>query len=158
MQKPIRIYISAGWFSPFQEKALDYLESYLFGAKYGTELKYQVYSPRKEIKLDGTEGIDVQNAVFSANCGAIVSSDLVVSSTVDKDCGTLFEDGFAYAKGKPIVYTLFDKRIKDAKFNLMLAASGIAAFTDEVEFEKFMDSLTLDNLRTATKRWDGGFE
>lgn len=152
-ERKIKVYISAGWFSPSQEKALSYLESYLFN-----DPKYDVYSPRKEMKLNGVESVEVQNKVFKENCDAINRSDLVISSTVDKDCGTLFEDGYAYANGKAIVYTLFDERIKDAKFNLMLAASGIAAFTDKAEFESFMNGLTQENLKDHKKRWTGDFE
>ena len=151
--KKIRVYISAGWFSPTQEAALTFLEEFLFN-----DPKYEVFSPRKEMKLDGVESVDVQNMVFEGNCKAIVACDLVVSSTVDKDCGTLFEDGYAYANGKAIVYTLFDERIKNAKFNLMLAASGIAAFTDKQEFKAFMNKLTLKNLNQNKKRWTGLFE
>lgn len=152
-ERKIKVYVSAGWFSPAQEAALTFLEEFLFG-----DPKYKVFSPRKEMKLDGVESIDVQNKVFDFNCIAIRGADIVVSSTVDKDCGTLFEDGYAYASGKSIVYTLFDERIKNAKFNLMLAVSGIAAFTDKDEFKAFMNGLTLENLSQHKKRWTGLFE
>lgn len=151
--KKIKVYLSAGWFDKFQEDALNYLENYLF-----SDSKYQVYSPRKEIKLEGKEGIEIQNHVFAENCRNIEEADIIVSSTVGKDMGTLWEDGYAFAKGKPIVYTFFDNRFGDVSFNLMLAASGIAAFTDKKEFEEFMSKMNKDNFKELKQRYEGDFE
>jgi nucleoside deoxyribosyltransferase len=151
--KQLKVYLAGGWFSPFQDKALTELESILF-----SNPKFKVYSPRKEIKLEGKEGIEMQNFVFAENCKNINEADIVIASTVDKDMGTLWECGFAFANKKPIIYTLFDERFKEAKFNLMLAASGIAAFTDKQEFIKFLDKITPENVSSIKQRYGGEFE
>jgi len=152
--KKIKIYCGGGWFSPFQDKALTYQENYLFNRE-----DFEVYAPRKEIKLEGKEGIEIQNFVFNENCKNIDNADLVVISTVDKDMGSVWEAGYAYARNKKIVYTLFDERLGEkVVFNLMLAASGIAAFTNEHEFEKFMNKLNSDTLLELEQRYKGDFE
>ena len=149
----LKIYLAGGWFDVFQVEALDFLEETLFSRE-----DFKVFSPRKEIKLNGTESTNVQEIVFTENCRNIEDADIVVASTVGKDMGTLWETGFAYAKNKPIIYTFFDKRFKDAKFNLMLSASGVACFTDKAIFMSFIDKLNKKNYNTVKRIYEGGFE
>lgn len=152
MQK-IKVYIAAGWFDPFQMEALDYLEKVLFADE-----KFEVFSPRKEVKLEGKEGKEMQDYVFSENCKHVKDADLIISSTVSKDMGTLFETGYAYGVGTPVIYTLFDKRFEKVNFNLMLAASGIATFTDKEKFEAFLKEITPENVSTIRQDYEGDFE
>jgi len=151
----IYIYISAGWFSKKQEKALEYIEKLILNNN-----KFQFYSPRKEIQLESGK-IQSKNSrlsVFNSNIAAITIADLIISSTVEKDMGTLFEDGYAYAKNIPIIYTLFDDDLKDVIFNLMLSESGIACFTDKKEFEKFITTINKNNIKTIKKEYKGKIE
>lgn len=153
--KKIKVYLAGGWFDEFQETALEILEKVLVE---DFSDKFEVYSPRKEIKLEGHEGIELQNHVFLENCKHIKEADLVVASTVGKDMGTIWETGYAYAHNKPIIYTLFDTRLKNVKFNLMLAASGIAAFVDLQDFSAFVSTLTHENLHCSEERYIGEVE
>ena len=148
----IKVYISAGWFDKFQDEALTYLEE-IFDKD-----KFEIYSPRKEIKLEGKEGIEMQNFVFEENCKNIESCDLIVSSTVGKDMGTLWENGYGFKCGKPIIYTFFDTRFENVKFNLMLAASGIGAFVNKEKFTTFLNKVTKENVNTIKERYEGEFE
>ena len=148
----IKVYIAAGWFSEYQDKALTYLEDLLFNND-----KFEVFSPRKEIILNKDATVEEQNKVFDQNCQKIIEADLVIASTVDKDMGTIWETGFAYNK-TPVVYTLFDDRIQNPSFNIMLGASGLAAFIDKTEFEKYIDNLTKHNLLSSVQRWRGDCE
>ena len=152
----IKIYIAAGWFDEFQDKALTKIEKLLTANKRTLE----VYSPRIEMKLDGKEDKEQQTKVFLENCKHIEEADLIIASTVGKDMGTLWECGYAYSKGVPIIYTFFDKRFPNAKFNLMLARSGIACFTDYEKLADFAFDLELDGLDALNTLvvYEGDFE
>ncbi len=152
-KKTLKIYLSGGWFDPFQEKALTYLEEFL-----GSKAEFEVFSPRKEIIISNVADLKQQKYVFDMNVKNIDECDVVISSTVSKDMGTLFENGYAYAKGKPVIYTFFDERFSDAKFNVMLSMSGMACFTDKKEFESFMNQLTPKNYLVLRDNWQGQVE
>ena len=149
----IRVYLSAGWFDEFQDKALTYIENVLFNNE-----KFEVFSPRKEIVLTKEANKEQQKNVFQQNIEEIKKADLIISSTVGKDMGTLFENGVAYQLGKPIIYTFFDERFKDVKFNVMLSQSGIACFTNKKEFEEFINKIDKDNLQTIKQDYEGNVE
>ena len=72
--------------------------------------------------------------------------------------GTLWENGYAYAQCKPIIYTFFDERYENIMFNIMLTMSAIAAFTDKKEFEEFVNELTYENYKTKKKVYYGEIE
>ena len=59
-------------------------------------------------------------------------------NTRDKDIGTIWEAGYAFAHKRPIVY--FCAGLPEgAKFNLMLARSGIKVCTSFEELENYLD-------------------
>ena len=59
-------------------------------------------------------------------------------NTRDKDIGTIWEAGYAYACNKPIIY--FCAGLPEgAKFNLMLARSGIKVCTSFAQLEDYLD-------------------
>lgn len=151
----IKIYISAGWFDNFQNEALTFIENLLFEQK-----NFEIYSPRKEIKLNGIEDEETQELVFRENLKNIENSDLVISSTVGKDMGTLFEDGYAYAKNIPIIYTFFDERFDNIKFNLMLARSGISCYINKKDFSNIILKLNNEGIKVLNniKKYTGDFE
>ena len=65
---------------------------------------------------------------FSGNLHHIETADFLIVNTRDKDIGTIWEAGYAYANEVPIVY--FCAGLPEgAKFNLMLARSGINSFS-----------------------------
>ena len=149
----INVYLAGGWFDKFQIEALDYLEEFL-----SKQDKFKVFAPRKEVKLDGIEASDKMQEVFNINCKHIEEADLIIASTVSKDMGTIWECGYASKCGKPIIYTLFDERFKNVAFNLMLAKSGIAHFTDKMKFIDFLSKLTKDNISKICIKYEGAFE
>ena len=148
----INVYLAGGWFDKFQIEALDYLEEFL-----SKQDKFKVFAPRKEVKLDGIEAADKMQEVFNINCKHIEEADLVIASTVSKDMGTIWECGYAAKCGKPLIYTLFDKRFPDVIFNLMLAKSGIATFIDKKDFEKFVALISKENVNSISKDYEGDF-
>lgn len=149
----IKVYIAAGWFDSHQEDALNYLEQFLDDLE-----GFEVFSPRRETKIEGFEKPEVQQAVYDMNCKHILESDLVIASTVSKDMGTIYECGYAGRSKIPVIYTLFDHRLQNPIFNLMLAKSGIACFTDKDKFEKFVKTLTKENLKDSKIEYEGDFE
>lgn len=153
--RKLKIYISAGWFDDFQVKALTYLEEILFARD-----DFEVYSPRKEDQLKAGETFtkEVKQRIFNANLKSMNNADIIISSTVGKDMGTLFEDGYAYAINKPIIYTFFDERFEEVNFNVMLSESGIAAFTDKKEFEDFIAEINKKNYKTKRIEYKGKIE
>lgn len=147
----IKIYLAGGFFNKFQTDVIDYLENFL------DKKDAFVFSPRRETKLEGFENSNVQQKVFEINLENIKKSDIIIASTVDKDMGTVFECGYGFANNIPIIYTLFDERLKDFKFNLMLAKSGVACFVDKEKFEKYIDELVATGqLNQST--YEGEFE
>ena len=62
----------------------------------------------------------------------------MIVNTRDKDIGTIWEAGFAYANNVPIIY--FCQGLPPgAKFNLMLARSGVKVCTSYEELENYLD-------------------
>jgi nucleoside 2-deoxyribosyltransferase len=151
----IKVYIAAGWFSEEQKKALSYIEKIL-----SSNNKFLVYSPRKEIQLESGKihNKEIKQQVFNSNINFINKCDLIISSTIEKDMGTLFECGYAYSKNIPIIYTLFLNNIDDIIFNLMLSESGIACFTNKKEFENFINKITKKNVKTIKQKYKGKIE
>ena len=116
-----KVYVAAGWFNDNQMEACKELEDF------ADSFFREPFKPR--VDNIGTEGCDWDD-IFLGNIEHINSSDLVIASTVDKDMGTIWECGYAFAKGIPIIY--YTPGIKDV--NLMLAKSGVVCKTiDELE-------------------------
>jgi len=135
--RPLKIYLAGGWFTPAQERTLSYLEEAL--SKYPS--RFIVFSPRRATLIPpGTQATDeVRKKVFSKNLEEIESCDLIIASTEDKDMGTLFECGYGYARGKPIIYVNFS--VGDKPFNLMLQESSIAVAKSPEVFDEILKIL-----------------
>jgi len=114
------IYCAGGWFSAAQEKALEEIKLALNG--------YNVFYPRE----DTNPGFG-WDAIFAKNMAIIDVCDYVIASTVEKDMGTLFECGYAYSKGKKIIY--YSPGLK-GDFNLMLAKSAHRVCTSFEELQE----------------------
>jgi nucleoside 2-deoxyribosyltransferase len=123
----INVYLASGWFSDEQERTRLVVLNCL--KKFSEDIK--LFSPKDEIICPKDAGGDFQKAVFDGNCDAIKISRFIVVNTTGKDMGTLFEAGFAKGHDVPIIY--YAELPKGAKFNLMLAQSGIAVATNEDE-------------------------
>ena len=73
--------------------------------------------------------------------------------------GTLFEAGYAYAKKVPIIY-YWEHADQSAKFNLMLAFSGVTVCSNEKELNDFLDLLVKENFNfeKCEKKFEGNVE
>lgn len=116
-----KVYVAGGWFSDGQMRAVREVE------EFADKWFIKPFKPRTANL--GEDGCD-WDAIFKGNIDHIDSAGLVIASTVDKDMGTIWECGYAFSKGIPIVY--YTPGID--KVNLMLAKSGKVAKTTEELF------------------------
>ena len=111
-----KIYLASGWFNPVQAEELTNLES-IFDSRSD---HFELASPRRIFVCPPNAPKEVQDETFSGNLHHIETSDFLLVNTRDKDIGTIWEAGYAYAFKKPIVYFCAGLP-QGAKFNLMLA-------------------------------------
>ena len=129
-----KIYLASGWFNPTQDAELTQLEK-IFDDRSD---HFELSSPRRIFICPPNASKEVQDETFSGNLHHIEISDFLLVNTRDKDIGTIWEAGYAYAHKRPIIY--FCAGLPEgAKFNLMLARSGIKVCTSFEELENYLD-------------------
>jgi nucleoside 2-deoxyribosyltransferase len=79
------------------------------------------FSPKDECMYK--EGETTPEEVLEINIMGLNKTDICVCVTDGKDPGTMFEAGWCYAKGIPLIYVWLGG-LPGQKFNLVLAASG----------------------------------
>tara|TARA_B100000925_G_scaffold281350_1_gene253029 strand:+ start:72 stop:518 length:447 start_codon:yes stop_codon:yes gene_type:complete len=130
----MKIYLASGWFNPTQAAELDRLEE-IFDSR--SEF-FDLASPRRIFVCPPDAPKSVQDETFSGNLHHIETSDFLLVNTRDKDIGTIWEAGYAHAFKKPIIY--FCAGLPEgAKFNLMLARSGVKVCTSFDQLEDYLD-------------------
>lgn len=115
--KHFDLYLAGPWFTPEQKERLEDVHDRILisGLK--------VFSPKDENLF--VLGASTPQKILQGNVNAIDSCKGIVVITDGKDVGTIWEAGYAYAKSKPILYVWLTHE-SHQKFNIMLAASGIA--------------------------------
>jgi len=111
------VYIAAPFFNEKQLEIVEQIKLILM------EDNIIYFSPKDESMFK--QGDD-PSVILESNCIAICDSQFMIAVTDDKDVGTMWESGFAYADGIPIVYLWLGYK-PGMKFNIMLAASGAVA-------------------------------
>nr|DAG64287.1 MAG TPA: Nucleoside 2-deoxyribosyltransferase [Caudoviricetes sp.] len=125
--KKYDFYLASPFFNDDQIEREERIKSLL--RTYG----YKVYSPREHGVVGNlSDSISVQET-FNSNVEAINDSKKVLAITDGKDMGTIWEAGYAYGKGIPIVY--YAETLGDNPFNIMLSESGIGIYTDQKKLE-----------------------
>lgn len=135
-----KVYLASGWFNPVQSEELTRLEK-IFDERADY---FDLASPRRIFVCPPNAPKEVQDETFEGNLHHIQTSDLLVVNTRDKDIGTIWEAGYAYAHDKPIVYFCAGLP-SGAKFNLMLARSGIKVCTSFEQLEEYLDRIVESN-------------
>lgn len=110
------IYIAGPFFTPAQYKKIDMIEA-LFELK---KIKY--YSPRSEGILATQNDLEKQRnrkIIFNKNIYNIDNCEIIVAVIDDRDAGTMWEMGYAYARDKRIITVSFESY----GLNVMLAES-----------------------------------
>ena len=128
-------YIASGWFNENQARDLENIKTTL------DELGVNYFSPKDEIVAKPDASPEEQEMIFKGNVDAITGGDFVVCKTRDKDLGTIFEAGFSYASGVPIIY--YAEGLQ-GNFNLMLSRSGRAVATNVEELKQHVKGI-MDN-------------
>jgi nucleoside deoxyribosyltransferase len=129
-----KVYLAAGWFNPVQAEELDRLELIFDSRQEWIDLS----SPRRIFVCPPDAPKETQDATFVGNLQHIAAADFLLVNTRDKDIGTIWESGFAFAHQKPIIYFCAGLP-KGAKFNLMLARSGVKVCTSFEDLEDYLD-------------------
>ena len=132
-------YLASGWFNLEQRTTRDHI---LVTCQ---KLDLNIFNPEAESLVDADSTLDLQFQVFHGNLDAINNCKFVIVNTAGKDMGTIFEAGYSYCKGKPILY--YCEGLKGS-FNLMLAQSGNCVATNVRDLEEH-----LQGLRSDSKYW-----
>lgn len=125
--KKYDFYLASPFFNEDQIEREERIKSLL--RTYG----YKVYSPREHGVVGSLSDSVAVQETFNSNVEAINNSKNVLAITDRKDMGTIWEAGYAYGKGIPIVY--YAETLGDNPFNIMLSESGIGIYTDQKKFE-----------------------
>tara|TARA_R100000734_G_C3305045_1_gene95561 strand:- start:869 stop:1315 length:447 start_codon:yes stop_codon:yes gene_type:complete len=148
----MKVYLASGWFNPVQAEELTNLER-IFDDRSDF---FELASPRRIFVCPPNAPKEVQDETFEGNLFHIKTSDFLLVNTRDKDIGTIWEAGYAYAFNKPIVYFCAGLPY-GAKFNLMLARSGIKVCTSFEQLEEYLDR-TIKNLNLPIEPYDKSIE
>jgi len=128
-----KVYLASGWFNPAQAEELTRLEEICDEREW-----IDLASPRKIFICPPGAPKSVQDETFDGNLHHIKTADFLIVNTRDKDIGTIWEAGYAYANEVPIVY-FCGGLPSGAKFNLMLARSGVKVCTSFDQLEDYLD-------------------
>jgi len=140
MRTSFNVYLASPFFSPKQRELLDSLREKLLN------LDLSVYSPMHDGEILSKNPSSPERIhVFESNTEAINSSDIVVAIIDDRDMGVIWEIGYAYAKGKPIITYTNEKY----GLNVMIAQCVIAHVNDMSILESILNELS---CRKETER------
>ena len=125
------VYIASGWFSPEWLQEVEDINSVL------EDLDLAYFSPKDYAIAEATASNDTQKQIFDGNVKHLDICDWMICNTRNKDMGSIWEAGYFYSLGKPIVYYCAGLP-PGAKFNLMLAASGVAVCTSIQDLKDYL--------------------
>ena len=125
------VYIASGWFSPEWLQEVEDIKSVL------EDLSLDYFSPKDYAICEADAGGDTQKAIFDGNVKHLDICDWMICNTRNKDMGSIWEAGYFYGLNKPIVYFCAGLP-PGAKFNLMLAASGVAVCTSIEDLRSYL--------------------
>lgn len=129
----MKVYLASGFFNEVQVDQVNRLEELLDSYEW-----VELASPRRIFVCPPDADEDIQKSTFDGNIKHLKEADVVVGNTQDKDLGSIFEMGAAFAFGVPIIY-FCEGLPEGAKFNLMLAKSGIKVCTSIDELKDYFD-------------------
>ena len=146
-----KCYIASGWFSPEWLEELESIKTTL------DDLGLDYFSPKDENLCDPDSSVDFQDQVFSGNIRGMEECDWMICNTRNKDMGSIVEAGYFHSLGKPIVY--FCAGLPEgAKFNLMLAASGVTVCTSLGKLSDYLEGCLQYGEGLVPQRYGGQIE
>jgi nucleoside 2-deoxyribosyltransferase len=114
MKEP-SIYIAGPFFNSYEVAVIERIKIII------ADFKFEYFSPKDELMYK--PGVTTPEDILRANINGLDTSNMMIVVTDGKDPGTMFEAGWAYSKGMPIIY-MWLTGTKEQKFNIMLAATG----------------------------------
>jgi nucleoside 2-deoxyribosyltransferase len=125
------VYIASGWFSPEWLQEVEDIKKVL------EDLSLDYFSPKDYAIAEADASTDTQKAIFDGNVNHLDLCDWMICNTRNKDMGSIWEAGYFYSLDKPIVYFCAGLP-PNAKFNLMLAASGVTVCTSIDDLRSYL--------------------
>ena len=142
--KTKKLYFAGPWFTAKGRLLYETCKSICSIVK--DRCEYSVFFPE-------TFKSDDPKKCFDADVEEITNCDALVALVDEKDVGTAWEIGMAYAQGKPIYLMGYDETTFQRKTNLMLAYTG-KCFTLS-KFAKFLTcGLGHDEFVNVEKNWE----
>lgn len=139
-----KIYFAAPWFTE-KAKAMYAICQYVHKTC-SRKISYSIFYPKDFVHTSPEE-------TFKEDVKQIIACDLMIALVDDKDVGTAWEIGMAYALGKPIYLVGFDESTFEKRTNLMLAFTGKCFTVDK--FHKFLNhGLGHDDFVNISKKWE----
>ncbi|MEO5366714.1 MAG: nucleoside 2-deoxyribosyltransferase [Magnetococcus sp. WYHC-3] len=129
----MNIYFAAPWFTPEQMDIHSRVHDVLKASR------HRIFSPKHEMEVSHDAPASVRRRAFVQNLVQIQNSDFILAVTDYKDVGTIFECGYAFRSGRPILY--YAETLGDRPFNLMLAESGIRVVRATTELAELLDRI-----------------
>lgn len=142
----MKAYIAAPFFNPEQLETVEKIKRML------NDCGINYFSPKDECVFE--KGKTTAEEILKMNVDAMESCTFILAVTEGKDMGTLFECGYAYARGMDIIY-FWENENKELKFNLMLAASGYSVAQNYSELEEAVMFL---DMKQPRKTFEGEME
>lgn len=137
------LYFAGPWFDERSEQLYDACEQIIDVAKGKT--KYDVYFPRKAVNESPLDA-------FEKNVQHINECQTVVALIDQKDVGTAWEIGMAYAKGANIILLGYDETSFLSHTNVMLAFTGTCITLDQ--FANFLTGQPYTKIKIKNE-WEG---
>jgi len=128
------LYLASPFFNDEQNEREAFVKSRLKAKS------FNVFAPKDMTFIHPEASSEQREAAFQDNLNAIRKSAGIFVITNGKDVGTIWEAGYAYALGKPVIY--FAEGLEGG-FNLMLAQSGNLVITsrDGINEDDIIDAL-----------------
>lgn len=141
MSSKPKIYLAGPFFTPEQIIIIDTL------ANSCTKLGFNLFNPKEDCIFDK----DLQNSkeIFETNIHNINTCDYLLAVTDGKDPGTLFECGYAYRAGVPIIYVWLENN--GGKFNIMLNESAYAVCLSYTQVLECLNKILNNEQQLAYK-------
>ena len=135
-KKKYDVYIASPFFNDEQNAIVDRVEEIL--AHYNLTF----FSPRSMNRLEPYELHDKEKRyeTFMKNLETVEDCSFMIAIPHNKDMGTVFEAGYAFARNIPMIYyaPFLDKK---ASFNLMLAESGEFIVRESEDLDILMEAI-----------------
>ena len=124
------VYVAGPFFNKNQIDIIERIKAIL------EKTSYTYYSPKDECLYTPDNEV-TSDEVFKGNIEAINKCDFLIAVTDGRDVGTMFEAGYAYRSGIPIIYLWVNHQ--NRPFNIMLAESGVYIAYGFVMLHKAME-------------------